>query len=103
MYTLNKFTLLIVLIFFAIGCSNKKIIYEQKIDAPLSNNTLAFDLYAYKQDTSMVIATSKGTVIKIDPNTLNERLEYYPADHEGFKHVKRLDNIYFEKMLFKIL
>jgi hypothetical protein len=69
MYTLNKFTLLIVLIFFVIGCSNKKILYEQKIDAPLSNNTLAFDLYAYKQDTSMVIATSKGTVIKIDPNT----------------------------------
>ena len=69
MYTLNKFTVLLVLVFFVIGCSSKKVSYEQKIEAPLSNNTLAFDLYAYKQDTSMVIATSKGTVIKIDPNT----------------------------------
>ena len=69
MYTLNKFTVLIVLIFFVVGCSNKKISYEQKIEAPISTNTLPFDSYAYKQDTSMVIATSKGTVIKIDPNT----------------------------------
>ena len=57
------------LVFFFIACSSKKVTYEQKIEAPLSTNTLPFDLYAYKQDTSMVIATSKGTVIKIDPNT----------------------------------
>jgi PBP1b-binding outer membrane lipoprotein LpoB len=69
MYTLNKFTVLLVLVFFVIGCSSKKVSYDQKIEAPLSNNTLAFDLYAYKQDTSIVIATSKGTLIKIDPNT----------------------------------
>ena len=52
-----------------IGCSSKKVPYEQKIESPLSSNRLAFDVYAYKQDTSMVIATSKGTVIKIDSNT----------------------------------
>ncbi len=52
-----------------IGCSSKKVPYEQKIESPLSSNRLAFDVYAYKQDTSMVITTSKGTVIKIDPNT----------------------------------
>ena len=69
MYTINKFTLYFVLIFLFIGCSSKKVPYEQKIESPLSSNRLAFDVYAYKQDTSMVIATSKGTVIKIDPNT----------------------------------
>jgi hypothetical protein len=69
MYTINKFNLYFVLIFLFIGCSSKKVPYEQKIESPLSSNRLAFDVYAYKQDTSMVITTSKGTVIKIDPNT----------------------------------
>ena len=40
--------------------------------------------------------------MKIDPATLQDRLEYYPADDEGFRHVKRLDNIYFEKIDWKI-
>jgi 4-amino-4-deoxy-L-arabinose transferase-like glycosyltransferase len=30
-----------------------------------------------------------------DPNTLNEDLEFYESDHEGFRHVKRLGNIHF--------
>lgn len=31
-----------------------------------------------------------------DPATLQNRIEYYPVDVEGFHHVKRLDNIYFQ-------
>lgn len=31
-----------------------------------------------------------------DPATLQSRIEYYPVDVEGFHHVKRLDNIYFQ-------
>lgn len=40
--------------------------------------------------------------LKIDPATLADRLEYYPADREGFRHVKRLDNIYFEEATWEI-
>ncbi len=40
--------------------------------------------------------------LKIDPATLANRLEYYPADKEGFRHVKRLDNIYFERVNWNI-
>ena len=29
-------------------------------------------------------------------------MEYYPIDSEGFRHVKRLDNIYFEKINWEI-
>lgn len=61
--------LFIVLVAVMIGCSNKKVSYEQKIEAPLVGTSLAFDLYAYKQDTSIRIATPKGTVISIEPNT----------------------------------
>jgi len=31
-----------------------------------------------------------------DPQQLSSRIEYYPVDAEGFHHVKRLDNIYFQ-------
>ena len=61
--------LYIVLVTVMMGCSNKKVSYEQKIEAPLVGTSLAFDLYAYKQDTSIRIATPKGTVISIEPNT----------------------------------
>ena len=61
--------LFIVLVTVMIGCSNKKISYEQKIEAPLAGSSLAYDLHAYKQDTSIRIATPKGTVIDIEPNT----------------------------------
>ena len=69
MNTINKFTLYFVLIFLFIGCSSKKVPYEQKIESPLSSNMLAFDVFSYKQDTSILITTTKGTSIKIDPNT----------------------------------
>lgn len=36
--------------------------------------------------------------LKVDPNTLADRVEYYPPDAEGFRHVRRFDNIYFEKI-----
>ncbi len=65
----NKHALYIALIIVMVSCSNKKVSYEQKIEAPLVGSALAFDLYAYKQDTSIRIATSKGTVISIEPNT----------------------------------
>lgn len=61
--------LFIVLVTLMMGCSNKKASYEQKIEAPLAGSSLAFDLYVYKQDTSICIATPKGTVISIEPNT----------------------------------
>ncbi|KKU18574.1 MAG: hypothetical protein UY13_C0002G0283 [Candidatus Pacebacteria bacterium GW2011_GWB1_47_8] len=31
-----------------------------------------------------------------NPAQLSQRIEYYPADFEGFRHVRRLDNIYFQ-------
>jgi 4-amino-4-deoxy-L-arabinose transferase-like glycosyltransferase len=31
-----------------------------------------------------------------DPANLQSRIEYYPVDAEGFRHVRRLDNIYFQ-------
>jgi hypothetical protein len=65
----NKHALYIALITVMFSCSNKKVSYEQKIEAPLVGSALAFDLYAYKQDTSIRIATPKGTVIEIEPNT----------------------------------
>ena len=65
----NNYALYIALVTVMIGCSNKKVSYEQKIEAPLVSSSLAFDLYAYKQDTSIRIATPKGTVISIEPNT----------------------------------
>ena len=65
----NNYALYIVLVTVMMGCSNKKVSYEQKIEAPLVGSSLAFDLYAYKQDTSIRIATPKGTVISIEPNT----------------------------------
>ena len=65
----NNYALYIVLVTVMMGCSNKKVSYEQKIEAPLVGSSLAFDLYAYKQDTSIRIATPKGTVINIEPNT----------------------------------
>ena len=65
----NNYALYIVLVTVMMGCSNKKVSYEQKIEAPLVGSSLAFDLYAYKQDTSIRIATPKGTVIEIEPNT----------------------------------
>ncbi|MFZ5437864.1 MAG: ArnT family glycosyltransferase [Patescibacteria group bacterium] len=40
--------------------------------------------------------------LKIDPNSLVTRIEYYPPDSEGFRHVKRLDNIYFEKIDWEV-
>jgi hypothetical protein len=61
--------LFIVLVTVMIGCSNKKVSYEQKIEAPIAASSLAFELYNYKQDTSIRIATPKGTVIDIEPNT----------------------------------
>ena len=61
--------LFIVLVTVMIGCSNKKVYYEQKIEAPIAASSLAFELYNYKQDTSIRIATPKGTVIDIEPNT----------------------------------
>jgi hypothetical protein len=69
MNTINKYTAYFGLVFFFLACSSKQVTYQQKIESPLVTNTLAFDVYAFKQDTSMVIATSKGTVIKIDPST----------------------------------
>lgn len=69
MNTIHKFTLSICLFSFFVACSSKKISYDQKIESPLATNTLNFDVYAYKQDTSIVIATNKGTSIKIDPKT----------------------------------
>ena len=65
----NKYALYIALLAVVIGCSSKKLSYEQKIEAPLVGSALAFELYAYKQDTSIRIATPKGTVIDIEPNT----------------------------------
>ena len=65
----NKHALYIALITVMVSCSNKKVSYEQNIEAPLVGSALAFDLYAYKQDTSIRIATPKGTVIEIEPNT----------------------------------
>lgn len=32
----------------------------------------------------------------VDPSQLSERLEYYPVDKEGFRHVRRLDTLYFQ-------
>ena len=61
--------LYIVLVTVMMGCSNKKVSYEQKIEAPITAISLPFELYAYKQDTSIRIATPKGTVISIEPNT----------------------------------
>lgn len=40
--------------------------------------------------------------LKVDPRTLSERVEYYPLDKEGFRHVKRFDTITFEKVNWKI-
>ena len=65
----NKFALCTVLVTIMVSCSNKKVSYEQKIEPPLVGSALAFDLHAYKQDTSIRIATPKGTVISIEPNT----------------------------------
>jgi len=65
----NKHALYIALITVMVSCSNKKVSYEQNIEAPLVGSALAFNLYAYKQDTSIRIATPKGTVIEIEPNT----------------------------------
>jgi len=65
----NTYAFYIVLIMLLISCSSKKVSYEQKIEAPLADNQIGFDLYAYKQDTSITITTPKGTVINIDPNT----------------------------------
>ncbi len=65
----NKYVLYIAFITVVISCSSKKASYEQKIEAPLDGNGLAFDLVAYKQDTSIRITTPKGTVIDIEPNT----------------------------------
>lgn len=65
----NKYALFISIVTVFISCSNKKVSYEQKIETPLANNSQAFSLYAYKQDTSMSIVTLKGTVVNIEPNT----------------------------------
>lgn len=65
----NKYAFYIAIITIVISCSNKKVSYDQKIEAPLAGSSLAFDLYAYKQDTSIRIATPKGTIISIDANT----------------------------------
>ncbi len=65
----NKYALYIAFLSVIISCSSKKVSYEQKIEAPLTGSGLAFDLFAYKQDTGIRIATPKGTVIDIEPNT----------------------------------
>jgi len=34
--------------------------------------------------------------LKYDPALLEKNIEFYPTDNEGFKHVRRFENIYFE-------
>ncbi len=64
-----KYALFISVVAVIISCSNKKISYDQKIEIPLADNGLPFNLYAYKQDTSISIVTLNGTVVNIEPNT----------------------------------
>ncbi len=69
MKTKITYTLYVTLILLVLGCSSKKPSYIQKIEAPMASNDLPFNLFAYKQDTSITIITPQGTAIKIDPNT----------------------------------
>jgi hypothetical protein len=64
-----KYALFISVVAVIISCSNKKVSYDQKIETPLADNGLPFNLYAYKQDTSISIVTLNGTVVNIEPNT----------------------------------
>jgi hypothetical protein len=63
------YNLYVTLILIVVGCSSNKPSYVQKIEVPIASNGMPFDLFAYKQDTSITIITSHGTAIKIDPNT----------------------------------
>jgi len=71
---------------------------------------LVFQLDAIKNNYDKVIVQDEQSspyiyflfYLKIDPLTLSKRMEYYPIDSEGFRHVKRLDNIYFEKINWEI-
>jgi hypothetical protein len=69
MKTFNSCTFYIVLFFLVLACSSKKPSYTQKVEAPIASNGVPFNLFLYKQDTSITITTSHGTAVKIEPNT----------------------------------
>ena len=69
MKTINNYTLYFVLFFLVLGCSSKKLSYTQKVEAPIASNGVPFNLFLYKQDTSITITTSHGTAVNIEPNT----------------------------------
>ena len=64
-----KHTILVSFTIFFISCSNKKTNYEQKVEPPIAASDIAWSLFTFKQDTAITIHTSKGSTIKIDPNT----------------------------------
>jgi hypothetical protein len=64
-----KYTILISFTIFFINCSNKKTNYEQKVEPPIAACDIAWSLFTFKQDTAITIYTSKGSIIKIHPNT----------------------------------
>lgn len=69
MKTINNYTLYFVLFFLVLGCSSKKLSYTQKVEAPIASNGVPFNLFLYKQDTSITITTSHGTAVNIEPKT----------------------------------
>lgn len=69
MKTINIFTLNTFLLFLVLGCTSKQLSYTQKVEAPMVSNGVPFNLFLYKQDTSITITTSHGTAIYIEPNT----------------------------------
>jgi len=64
-----KYTVLVSFAIFFISCSNKKANYEQKVEPPIAASDIAWSLFTFMQDTAITIHTSKGSIIKIDPNT----------------------------------
>jgi hypothetical protein len=64
-----KYTILVSFTIFFISCSNKKTNYEQKVEPPIAASDIAWSLFTFKQDTAITIHTSKGSIIKIHPNT----------------------------------